>query len=62
MLLLAALDVATGSVIGECCRRHQARAFLDFLKEIDRNVLDGLDIQVIMDDCATNKTDGIKAC
>ena len=42
--LFAALDVATGSVIGKCYRRHRAREFLDFLKVIDRNVPDGLDI------------------
>ena len=39
--LFAALDVATGSVIGKCYRRHRAREFLDFLKLIDRNVPDG---------------------
>ena len=33
--LFAALDVATGRVIGKCYRRHRAREFLDFLKEID---------------------------
>ena len=32
--LFAALDVAT-VVIGKCYRRHRAREFLDFLKEID---------------------------
>ena len=36
--LFAALDVATGRVIGKCYRRHRAREFLDFLKEIDRCV------------------------
>ena len=38
--LFAALDVATGRVIGKCYRRHRAREFLDFLKEIDRRVPD----------------------
>jgi len=28
----AALDVATGFVIGKCCKRHRATEFLDFLK------------------------------
>ena len=59
--LFAALDVATGSVIGKCYRRHRAREFLDFLKVIDRNVPDGLDIHIIMDNYATHKTDGVKA-
>ena len=32
----AALDVATGFVIGKCFKRHRTREFLDFLKRIDR--------------------------
>ena len=40
--LFAALDVATGFVIGKCYRRHRAREFLDFLEEIDRCVPEGL--------------------
>ena len=59
--LFAALDVATGSVIGKCYRRHRAREFLDFLKVIDRNVPDGLDIHIVMDNYATHKTAGVKA-
>ena len=47
--LFAALDVATGFVIGKCYRRHRAREFLDFLKEIDAQVPEGLDIHVVMD-------------
>ena len=59
--LFAALDVATGAVIGKCYRRHRAREFLDFLKVIDRNVPDGLDIHIVMDNDATHKTAGVKA-
>ena len=53
--LFAALDIATGSVIGKCYRRHRAREFLDFLKVIDRNVPDGLDIHVVMDNDAPTR-------
>ena len=59
--LFAALDVATGFVIGKCYRRHRAREFLDFLKEIDRCVPEGLDIHVVMDNYATHKTAAVKA-
>ncbi len=59
--LFAALDVATGSVIGKYYRRHRAREFLDFLKVIDRNVPDGLDIHIVMDNHATHKTPAVKA-
>src|SRR3546814_13836783 len=33
--LFAALDIATGVVIGKCYKRHRATEFLDFLKRID---------------------------
>ena len=59
--LFAALDVATGFVIGKCYRRHRAREFLDFLKEIDRRVPEGLDIHIVMDNYATHKTAPVKA-
>ena len=32
--LFAALDIATGAVIGKCYKRHRATEFLDFLKRI----------------------------
>ena len=59
--LFAALDVAIGFVIGKCYRRHRAREFLDFLKEIDRRVPDELDIHIVMDNYATHKTAAVKA-
>ena len=59
--LFAALDVATGFVIGKCYRRHRAREFLDFLKEIDRRVPEGLDIHIVMDNYATHQTAVVKA-
>ena len=34
--LFAALDVATGKVIGECMSRHRHQEFLRFLRTIDR--------------------------
>ena len=36
--LFAALDLATGKVIGELHRRHRAKEFLKFLRTIDANV------------------------
>jgi len=59
--LFAALDVATGAVIGKCYKRHRATEFLDFLKEIDGNVPDDLDVHIVMDNYATHKTPMIKA-
>lgn len=59
--LFAALDVATGAVIGKCYKRHRATEFLDFLKQIDGNVPVGLDVHIVMDNYATHKTPAIKA-
>ena len=59
--LFAALDVASGFVIGKCYKRHRASEFLDFLKEIDTRVPDDLDVHVVMDNYATHKTPRIRA-
>ena len=60
-LLFAALDVATGFVIGTCYGRHRAKEFLAFPKEIDARVPEGLDIHIVMDNYATHKTAAVKA-
>ena len=54
--LFAALDVATGRVIGECHRRHRSREFLRFLDTIDHSVSADLDIHLILDNYGTHKT------
>ena len=59
--LFAALDVASGFVIGKCYKRHRAVEFLEFLKEIDAHVAEGLDVHIVMDNYATRKTPKIKA-
>ena len=59
--LFAALDVATGAVIGKCYKRHRATEFLDFLKQIDAAMPEGPDVHLVMDNYATHKTPRIKA-
>jgi transposase len=59
--LFAALDIASGFVIGKCYKRHRATEFLDFLKQIDRAVPDGLDVHIVMDNYATHKTAKVRA-
>lgn len=54
--LFAALDVATGAVIGKCYARHRAREFRKFLEEIEAAVPGGLDVHLVMDNYATHKT------
>src|SRR5258706_593835 len=58
--LFAALDVASGFIIGKCYKRHRAVEFLKFLKEIDAKVPQGLDVHIVMDNYATHKTPKIK--
>ncbi len=59
--LFAALDIATGAVIGKCYKRHRATEFLDFLKQIDTALPQGRDVHLVMDNYATHKTPRIKA-
>jgi transposase len=59
--LFAALDVASGFVIGKCYKRHRADEFFDFLKQIEAQVPEGLDIHIIMDNYATHKAAVIKS-
>src|SRR5918996_899298 len=53
--LFAALDIATGQVIGKCFRRHRAAEFRRFLDAIEANVPTGLDVHLVMDNYATHK-------
>ena len=58
--LFAALDVASGFVIGKCYKRHRAAEFLDFIKQVDARVPKDLDVHIIMDNYATHKTAAIR--
>lgn len=58
--LFAALNVATGSVIGKTYRRHRAAEFVRFLDEIESRVPPELDVHLVMDNYATHKTDSVK--
>src|SRR3984893_12873631 len=58
--LFAALDVATGKVIGECLPRHRATEFLRFLKKIDLDTPARLDLHLILDNYSTHKTPAVK--
>lgn len=54
--LFAALDIATGSVLGKCYRHHRSVEFLDFLKRIDAAVPVDLDVHLVLDNYGTHKT------
>jgi transposase len=58
--LFAAFDIATGKVIGEVHRRHRAREFIKFLRTIDANLPEDLDVHVVMDNYGTHKTQTVR--
>ena len=58
--LFAALDIASGEVIGELHRRHRSTEFLQFLRTIDANVPSDLDVHLVMDNYGTHKTPAVK--
>lgn len=53
--LFAALDIATGKVIGQCHRQHRHQEFLRFLERIEREVPAELDIHLVLDNYGTHK-------
>ena len=59
--LFAALDVASGEVLAQCKRRHRHQEFLAFLRHIDRNVPETLDVHLVVDNYATHKHAKVKA-
>ena len=54
--LFAALNTATGEVIGKCYRRHRSVEFKQFLAVIDKAVPEELDIHLVLDNYGTHKT------
>jgi len=59
--LFAALDIATGTVIGELHRRHRSSEFLKFLRTIEASVPPDLVIHLVMDNYGTHKTPTIRS-
>lgn len=58
--LFAALDVASGKVLGECKNRHTSKDFISFLDHIDKNTSKKYDLHIIADNYATHKTTAVK--
>ena len=59
--LFAALDVASGKVIGQLHRRHRSKEFLKFLATIEAAVPPPMEVHLIMDNYGTHKTPTVKA-
>jgi transposase len=58
--LYAALDLATGKVIGRLHQRHRAIEFHKFLQTIDQQVPAHLAVHVVLDNSSTHKTPKIQ--
>ena len=55
--LFAALDIATGKVIGQCHRRHRHQEFLKFMESVDAKLPEAAgEIHLVMDNYGTHKT------
>jgi transposase len=60
--LFAALDVATGRVIGRCHRRHRHQEFLEFLDHVDAALPrePGVAVHLVLDNYGTHKTPAVR--
>jgi len=58
--LFAALDIVTGGVIAQCKRRHRHQEYLGFLKHIEEQVPEELEIHAIVDNYATHNHKTVK--
>jgi transposase len=58
--LFAALNVATGEVIAKTKRRHRAKDFVAFLRELDKAVEPHLEVHIILDNLSAHKAPAVK--
>jgi len=58
--LYAAFDILSGKVLGRMTKRHRAKEFLEFLRQIDRAIPKGLDLHIILDNSSTHRTPEVK--
>ena len=55
--LFAALDIATGKVIGNCHRRHRHQEFLKFMDLVDSKLpAEAKEVHIVLDNYGTHKT------
>jgi putative transposase len=59
--LFAALDVANGQVFAQCKPRHRHQEFLAFLRHIEAQVPQQLDVHLVVDNYGTHKHARVKA-
>ena len=60
LALFAALNVATGKIISATKPKHRTKEFLNFLRQIEREVPTDLDVHIILDNYATHTTEAVE--
>jgi putative transposase len=58
--LFAALDIANGQVLTQCKPRHRHQEFLSFLRHIEANIPQQLDVHIVLDNYAAHKHPRVK--
>ena len=58
--LFAALNVASGKIIGKCSKSHKADDYVDFLKILDRKAPKGKVLHIIADNYSSHKAPVVK--
>jgi len=58
--LFAALNVASGKVIGKCKQSHKAEDYVDFLKVLDKKAPKGKVLHIIADNYSAHKAPAVK--
>jgi transposase len=59
--LFAAIEMAEGRVIASCMPRHRHQEWIKFLKQIDQQTPQGLDLHLIVDNYSTHKHPKVKS-
>lgn len=59
--LFAALNIANGTILAQCKQRHRHQEFLSFLRHIEANVPNRLEVHLICDNYATHKHPRVRA-
>src|SRR6202171_1071580 len=54
--LVAAFDILSGKVIGQCAPRHRGKEFVKFLNQLEQEVPLELDVHLIMDNYSVHKS------
>ena len=59
--LFAAIELAEGKLIGTCMKKHRHQEWIKFLKLIDKETPQDLDLHLIVDNYATHKHEKVKS-